>query len=157
MWAAVAAAALLGFALPGCGGGGGPSKAGFTAAANGVCVQAARALAPLERQAAQAQRSADADAVFRALADLTRRRAQTTTPFLDQLDALPVPDSDHDPLKAWIAGLRQRTAVLTRLATAYAAQATADVARLSERDDALQQRDAAFADVYGMRSCAVAP
>jgi Tfp pilus assembly protein PilN len=78
-------------------------------------------------------------------------------PLIDQLDALPVPGDDRDQVKGWIAGLRIRTAVLTRLAAAYAAQRQADVARLSEREDALAQRGAAFAEVYGMPRCAAAP
>jgi hypothetical protein len=114
-------------------------------------------VAPLERRATVAQRSADADAVFRALADLTGRRARATTPFLDDLDSLPVPDADRDRIDGWIAGLRRRTAVLAQLATAYARQNAADVARLSEREDALAERDAAFAEAYGMRACVTAP
>jgi hypothetical protein len=101
-----------------------------------------------------AQRNADADVVFRALADLTGRRARVTTPFLDQLDAMAAPDRDQ--IKGWIAGLREQTAMLAQLAGAYARHDTGAVARLSEREDALSQRDDAFAGAYGMRTCAAA-
>jgi hypothetical protein len=146
-------AVLAAFVAAGCGDSG-PSKADFAKRANAICADLNRVLAPLEKEAAAAQRSSDETKVFADLARVTQRSADVSQPYLGKLDALETPPDDRDKLKAWIADGRRQLALLEDLGRAFAARDQTKIVAVSERVDALTTRANRFAASYGMRGCA---
>ncbi len=141
-------------ALTSCGGGDGPSREAFAAQADRVCADAEHTASRYASLIREAQRDADPDRVFGAVAQLTERSAAAARPSLDRLDALAVPADDRDAIKAWVAGRRRRQDLTGDLAKAFARRDEATISRLSQQIAALRDRDRAFAAEYGMVRCA---
>ena len=71
-----------------------------------------------------------------------------------RIEALEEPRSGGGTVDAWVAANRRQAALTQELATAFAAQDQTRIARLSERIDALEERNNATARRLGMRACA---
>jgi hypothetical protein len=138
----------------GCGGSDGSAKADYVAQGNRICRAGSQAAADVARRIAAAQRGSDPDAVVRALAGLTDEAVAAAQPVLDLLAALPPPSGDEDELKGWLADERRRQSLRRALADAFAARDETAISRLSQRIAALGTRTAAFANRYGLGTCA---
>jgi hypothetical protein len=147
---AILLAALL---VAGCGDDS-PSKSDFAKRADAICRDGNRAIAPLNRQIAAAQRSSDENKVFTTMARVTTRSVAVSTTYVDRLDALAAPSDDRDKIKSWIADLRRQLALIGKLGGAFTSRDQATIVRLSEQIDALNTRNNRFASQYGMAECA---
>lgn len=137
----------------GCGSDGQADRDAFRTAADRVCVRANAAAALSAIRISTAQRGSDPAVVYRTVATLTHRRAKAARVFIDQLDALEVPDDERSGVKQWIADQRRRQTLVDALGDAFAARDDARISTLSQRIDAANSASIAFAAKHGLLDC----
>jgi hypothetical protein len=139
--------------VAGCGDDG-PSRATFARQADAICKPALGQLREVRDRIGAAAAGADPDAIFTTSADLLREGAAISRRTFDRVETLDTPAGDRDAVGAWIADNRRQAAVTDELAAAFDAQDQTRIARLSERVDALEERNNEAARELGLRSCA---
>lgn len=141
-------------ALAGCGGDDGPSREEFAREADAICAPALVRLRGVKRRIDAAAAGADPDAIFTRSAGLLREGAGISRAAFDRIEALDQPGGAHGDIDAWVASNRRQAVLTDALAAAFDVQDETRIARLSERVDALEERNNATARRLGMRSCA---
>lgn len=148
-------AAVAAGGLAGCGGGdAGPSRAEFAKQADGVCGPALTKLRKISARIDEVAAGNDPGPIFRLSAKLIRQSQGVTTRTFDRIGALDQPPGDRDAIKGWVADNRRQNALAGELASAFEAQDQKRIALVSERIDALNTKNNAFAKTFGMKVCA---
>lgn len=149
-------AAVAAGLLAGCGGGGdsGPSRAEFAKQADGLCGPALRQLRAISARIDEVAAGSDPGPIFRQSAKLIRESQGVTTTTFDRIAGLDQPSADRDAIKGWVADNRRQNALAGELASAFEAQDQKRIALVSEKIDALNTKNNAFATRFGMKVCA---
>jgi hypothetical protein len=151
--AALAAAAALG----GCGGSGSGkslTKAQYVAAADRVCGQGNREIAPFKAQLDRLTSGGDPQQVFAKAPGIIRRATARTAKLVDRLAALPAPKDDTAALARWVGEVRAQQRLLEQTATAFANRDLKRIRALSVQLARTSRAADDFARRYGMRVCA---
>lgn len=134
------------------------TRAQYITRADQICTQVRRELADGgERVAALARRAAqgkvDPETYYRESARLTEASADAAGDAVDELEALPRPDSRRDALERYLVATRQQVEYLADQADALADRDQAQIAKLNAVTARTGERVRAAARDYGFKVC----